>query len=266
MLNDNWFKIPRPVRNPKLRLFCFPYAGGSAITYFPWASQLNEDIELIAIQPPGRSNRMAEVAYRDMNLLVDDLAENIRSFLDVPFIFFGHSLGSRVAFELALRLKSKGLPTPTQFFASGSGAPHIAWKQKQIFDLPDEDFLIELKKLDGTPEEVLKNKDLMKLLLPLLRADFEMADTHICKATKLACPIYVFAGYEDHEIQEKNLKAWEELTEHETDVQYVSGNHFFIEKNKTLVFKKLCNQIEQWFEKFQPDVISRPVAYGVNVE
>lgn len=249
MVDNRWFCIPRPVRQPKLRLFCFPYAGGSATTYYPWAALLDPEVELVAIQPPGRSGRINETAYCDMQPLVDSLIENIVPLLNVPFIFFGHSLGSRVAYELATRLKARQLPTPTHFFASGSRAPHIAVEEKQLYKLPDEKFISELQRLNGTPEAVLQNQELMQLFLPLLRADFQIADTYVSDKVVLSCPITILAGTEDVDIKPVQLESWKELTSCAGEVHYVPGDHFFIEKNKQLVFKLLSEKIESALTK-----------------
>ena len=120
MNNSKWFVKPRPVQNPKLRLFCFPYAGGNAATFIPWKNYLPSWFELVAVHPPGRSNRMFEAPYHDMDALVADLLSHFRQLVDTPFIFFGHSLGSRVAYELAKRCQMAGLPLPQHFIASGS--------------------------------------------------------------------------------------------------------------------------------------------------
>jgi medium-chain acyl-[acyl-carrier-protein] hydrolase len=259
MVNNRWFCVPRPVRHPKLRLFCFPYAGGSATTYLPWAALLNPDVELIAIQPPGRSNRMNETAYCDMHPMVDSLIESIVPLLDTPFIFFGHSLGSRVAYELATRLKARNLPMPMHFFASGSGAPHIAWKEEQVYDLSDDEFINELQRLDGTPEEILQNREMMQLFLPVLRADFQIADTYVSEKIILNCPITILAGTEDVSIELNHLNSWKELTPYSGEVQYISGDHFFIEKNKQLVFDILCQSIEQGLRIMTPRLLAKPV-------
>ncbi|EGM76589.1 Putative thioesterase involved in non-ribosomal peptide biosynthesis [Rheinheimera sp. A13L] len=260
MVDNRWFCIPRPVRQPKLRLFCFPYAGGSATTYYPWAAMLSSEVELVAIQPPGRSSRINETAYSDMRQLVDNLIENIVPLLNVPFIFFGHSLGSRVAYELATRLKARQLPTPMQFFASGSRAPHIAGEKKQLYDLPDDAFISELQSLNGTPEEVLQNRELMQLFLPLLRADFQIADTYVSDKTVLNCPITVLAGTEDVGIKPGHLESWKELTSCAGEIHYVPGDHFFIEKNKQLVFHILSEKIESTLTKSAPGMLAGSVA------
>ena len=244
MIDNKWFCIPRPVKQPKLRLFCFPYAGGNATTYYPWAELLNPEIELVAIQPPGRSNRMNEVAHCNMHHLISDLIQNIVPLLNVPFIFFGHSLGSRIAYELATRLEAHKLPVPEHLFASGSGAPHIVKRKRQLHKLSDIDFINELQKLNGTPGEILRNKDLMQIFLPLLRADFQISDTYLSEKIVLNFPFTILAGTEDHSIEPRHLESWKELTSFPCETLYIPGDHFFIETNKNLVFHTLCEILE----------------------
>ena len=140
MTESKWFVRPNKTSDCEMRMFCFPYAGGSAATFIPWVKQLPSWLELVAVQPPGRSSRMFEEPYQEMQLLIDDLILAFKQLIDKPFMFFGHSLGSRVAFELSKRLQSEGLPLPQHFIASGSRAPFIPCREKPIFDLPEEQF------------------------------------------------------------------------------------------------------------------------------
>ena len=117
---SKWFVNPHPRPNADLRLICFPYAGGNASSFTPWLKQLDTNIELIAIQAPGRAARLFETPFNRMDALVDELLPLIPQLLDKPVIFYGHSLGSRVAFELMTRLKAKGMSLPVHFIASGS--------------------------------------------------------------------------------------------------------------------------------------------------
>jgi len=111
--------------------------------------------------------------------------------IDRPYLLFGHSLGSRIAFELALRCRQLGLPSPVSFIASGSRAPHLRTHENPIYDLPEAEFVAKLRDLKGTPEEVLRNEELIQLLTPLLRADFRIADLYCAAQTRLDCPIVV---------------------------------------------------------------------------
>jgi pimeloyl-ACP methyl ester carboxylesterase len=143
-----------------------------------WSRHLPADVELVAVQPPGRADRISERAYTDIASLVADLCAAIEQLIDRPYLLMGHSLGSRVAFELARELRRRGHPPPAHFIASGSAAPQLPARGKRIHDLPREELLVELRDLDATPEAVLENQELVELYLPMLRADFRLSETY----------------------------------------------------------------------------------------
>lgn len=235
----DWFVRPQPKLAPAARLICLPYAGGSAATYVPWSRLIPADIELIALQPPGRGSRMAEAAHSHMEPLVTELMSVFAKVTDRPYVLFGHSLGSRVGFEVILQCQRNGLPLPAHFIASGSRAPHLSKRESPIHDLPDERFIEALRELDGTPEEVLDNTELIQWLLPLLRADFRIADLHRASRTQIHCPLTVLAGTEDETVPAQDVEAWRELAAGQCDIQWVTGGHFFVERNREWVMEKV---------------------------
>src|SRR3954463_501070 len=103
-----WFHVPRPVARPRLRLVCLPYAGGSASIYHGWASELDDDVELVAVQLPGRGPRLREAPFTQMEALLGALVEAMAPLDDAPFALFGHSMGALVGFELARWLRAQG--------------------------------------------------------------------------------------------------------------------------------------------------------------
>jgi medium-chain acyl-[acyl-carrier-protein] hydrolase len=122
-MKSKWFVIPKPNTNADLKLICFPYAGGGASTYIPWIKDLPYNVELIIIQSPGRGTRINESPYVNIHSLISNLIKAIPDILDKPYILFGHSLGSRIAFELMRHLKILNYAPPQHFIASGSGGP-----------------------------------------------------------------------------------------------------------------------------------------------
>src|SRR5215471_749362 len=131
----DWFIRPQPKLAPAARLICLPYAGGSAATYVPWAKSLPPRVELIALQPPGRGSRMAESPHARMEALVAELMRAFPMLTDRPYVLFGHSLGSRVAFEVTLQCQLEGITLPVRLVASGSRAPYLAKSEPVIHDL-----------------------------------------------------------------------------------------------------------------------------------
>jgi surfactin synthase thioesterase subunit len=239
MISSEWFIRPQPKLAPVARLICLPYAGGSAATYVPWAKSLPAQVELIALQPPGRGSRMNEAPHARMESLVAQLMDVFPRITERPYVLFGHSLGARVAFEVTLQCQHKGIPLPARLIASGSRAPHLPKRQPPLHDLPDAQFVEALRDLDGTPEEILNNHDLIQWLLPLLRADFRIADQHRAPRTALNCPLTVFAGTEDETVSPAEAEAWKELTTGELDIRWVTGGHFFVERNREWVLARV---------------------------
>jgi medium-chain acyl-[acyl-carrier-protein] hydrolase len=239
-MNNKWFVIPKPNINADLKLICFPYAGGSASTFIPWIKMLPDNVELIIIQAPGRGARMGEKVYSDMQDLIGDLIKIIPTILNKPYILFGHSLGSRIAFELMNQLKGITHTLPVHFIASGSRGPHQECMKEPIHDLPPGEFIEELKNLNGTPKVVLENKELMELFLPLLKADFEIADRyHYTGEARFNCPISVLGGEDDVNICLSKLSSWGNFFEADADVHFVPGGHFFIDSHSILVQQKV---------------------------
>lgn len=230
-LNKNkLFVIPNPVLNPKIRLFCFPFAGGGAFTYYPWGGKLNDYIELVLIEPPGRGSRMSEHPHQTMEELVNEIMRHSEFITQIPYVFFGHSLGCRVAFELSCQLKYLGKPLPEYFIASGSRAPHLPNEHGVTYDLPKQGFIRELERLNGTPREVLSNNELMDLLIPILRADFKIAETYQAQEVKMPYPILVLHGEDDAGIKPHEVAAWKALSSKGYLLVQLPGDHFFINK------------------------------------
>lgn len=150
--------IPKPKINKKIRLFCFPFAGGNINTYTSWLNKFNDDVELVFIQPPGRGSRISEPPHQSMEPLIKELMQHRNFITETPYVFFGHSLGSRVAYELCCQLKLAGMQLPVYFVASGSKAPYISTNKRCLHNLPKDTFIKELEQLNGTPKEILSNK------------------------------------------------------------------------------------------------------------
>jgi medium-chain acyl-[acyl-carrier-protein] hydrolase len=226
---SSWFFHYASVRQPRLRLFCFPYAGGSARIFRSWPPFLDSSIELCVCQFPGREHRFSETAISDFPLLLTSLVSALRLSLDLPYACFGHSLGALVMFELTHQLRLQECRLPIALFPSGCRAPHLPNPHSPIHALPDEAFFAELVRLKGTPHEVLEHTELMHLMLPMLRADFTLAETYVYREQlPLTCPISVFGGRDDHEVQQSSLYAWMKQTTGSFRARFYEGDHFFL--------------------------------------
>lgn len=219
---------PRP--SARLRLFCVPYAGGSASAYRGWGDGLPASVEVCAVQLPGRETRYGEPLLTDARTAAAALAQAITPLLDRPFAFFGHSLGALVAWETVLALgRQRGGPAPAALLVSGHRAPHLPREQRPIHALPDDLFVDELRRLDGTPAEVFEDPELMALVLPQLRADFQMAETYEPAPTPpLSCPVVALGGSDDDRTPREALEAWRQSTTGPFDVRVFPGHHFYL--------------------------------------
>ena len=234
MRNDVWIK--RTGQDPQkcFRLFCFPYAGGGASIFRSWPERLPSDIEVCATQFPGREDRLRETPFARLSSLIDVLADVLYPYLDFPFAFFGHSLGSLISFELTRRLRRQKAPCPLQLFISGCRAPQIPNPDPPIHQLPHAEFIEELLRFNGTPKAVVDNPELMELLLPLLRSDLRLYETYVYDhEAPLDCPISAFAGFEDEEVSREELAAWCGQTRSRFSMQMFPGNHFFLNGNQS---------------------------------
>lgn len=212
----------------RLRLFCFPFAGGGASVFREWSDALGPDIEVCPVQLPGRESRLLEEPHYTMQNLVRSLARDLGSLLERPFAFFGHSMGALVAFELALQIRRTSGQEPVAFLASGSRGPVLP-SSSAIHDLSDDAFLAALRELDGTPREVLEEPQLMELLLPMMRADFRVNETYVHRrAERLSCPVEVFGGRTDAETTAQELQAWQASSTGPIRMTMFDGGHFFM--------------------------------------
>ena len=220
--------LRQPNTQRKLRLYCFCYAGGNAAVYAPWQALLDPAIEVCAVQLPGRGERMGEEPYTSVPALIRALALVIGRQDDLPFAFFGHSLGGLLAFELARYHKLHYMRMPEHLFVSGCDAPQYRSPSKRLHQLPDEEFIAVLKDFNGTPPGVLQHRELMELLLPTIRADFALVDDYEYRpGPPLAIPITVLVGRQEEQTPEQ-VDGWRKETLAECRVSWFHGDHFFI--------------------------------------
>ncbi len=237
-----WIAYRRPRPTARLRLFCFPYAGGGATTYRPWVDEMPPEIEVCPVQLPGREQRMREKPFTRVAPLVEALAAGLAPLLDdLPFAFFGHSMGAIIAFELAHRLHRQ---PPAQLLVSARRAPQLPPRDTSTYDLPPAEFRAKLLRMEGTPREVLDHQELMELLEPLLRADFELNDTHPPTGhPPLDVPITAFGGVRDGEVERRQLQAWREVTSGRFRLRMLAGGHFYLHQQRGSLIAAVCDSL-----------------------
>ena len=230
--------------NAQLRLFCFPYAGGNALIYRNWAGNLPPSVEVCPVQLPGRGNRLQEPSFTRLVDLVQALNQALFPYFDKPFAFFGHSMGAMIAFELARSLRRDYGLEPMHLFVSGRVAPQIRRQEPITYDLPEPELLEELRRLNGTPKEVLEHPELMQLMLPLIRADFQVVQTYkYSPEPPLSCPISAFGGLQDQGVSRAALEAWREQTAATFIIRMFDGDHFFLHGVQPLFLSILAQEL-----------------------
>jgi medium-chain acyl-[acyl-carrier-protein] hydrolase len=229
----------------RIRLFCFPYAGGGASMYNAWSEEMPPEIEVCAVQLPGRENRFAERPFSNLPALTNVLLSEIKPYLDMPFAFFGHSMGALISFELAHALQKEFNCHPQYLFVSGHRAPHLPGsRQQKIYNLPTAEFMQELRLLNGTPAEVLQSEELFELLLPALRADFELCETYSYQhQEQLSCPIFALNGLQDDDVSREMVEGWREHTTGAFSRRFFAGDHFFVRQYRSLITRLIAQHL-----------------------
>ena len=229
-----------------LNLLCLPYSGASAMVYSRWRRKLPAWLHVRPVELPGRGARMGEPLQTDMQALARQLAAEQREAAAAPYALLGHSLGALLAFELAHELQALGCPPPVALFACGTAAPTRRedydgknWRDPKT----DDELRNELRELNGTPEEVLANAELMSLTLPILRADFLLCGRYAYRQRPtLACPLHVLGG-EDDRASEAQLLAWGKETQGAFTLRMFPGRHFFIHDHEDRVLAALAESL-----------------------
>jgi len=239
-----WLFCPRPNPRANVRLFCFHYAGGNAMVFRNWHERLPASVEVCAVQLPGRGRRLNENPIASVTGLVRPVSEALVQYCDRPFAFFGHSMGALLSFEIARQLRREGRRQPEHLFLSGRRAPHLPSPGPPTYDLPTEEFLQSLRKLNGTPSEVLEQPELMQLMLPLLRADFEVCETHeYVPEPPLDCAFSIYGGLQDTGVTREELEAWREQTISSFSLRLIPGDHFFLNGSSTILLGFLSQEL-----------------------
>jgi surfactin synthase thioesterase subunit len=227
MLDPRWFHVPRPRPEARLRLFCFPHAGGGAAAYRAWPDLVGADIEVAAIRLPGRENRFAEPCFRSMAEAVDALCDAMETGVDRPFAFFGHSLGAVLAHATACALGAVGGGRLVHLFAAASGAPGQGTREP-LHTLPADTLVTRLRAYGGMPDPVLNQDALISVLLPTIRADLELAYDYHPAPGLLTCPVTALGGVDDRTMAPDDFGAWRAVTQGPFRMCLIPGGHFFV--------------------------------------
>jgi medium-chain acyl-[acyl-carrier-protein] hydrolase len=185
-----------------------------------------------------------ETSFLELPALIEALAQALLPFLDKPFALFGHSLGSLVSFELARHLRTSYGTRPLRLFVSAGPAPQIPHRRLPIHNLPESEFLEELRRLNGTPLELLNHKELMDIVLPSLRADFALYESYrYSHESPLDCPISAYGGLDDQHVKRRDLEGWRHQTSLSVSIRMFPGSHFFLRTTERTLLRALAQEL-----------------------
>lgn len=233
----------------KIRIFCFHHAGGCASFFNEWSDSFSDKYLIVPVQLPGREGRFSEALIHSLESLVDLLWQEIRPHLQQPYIFFGHSMGARIAYELAKRSASVGVSEPECLIVSGTRAPQFLI-DKVEHSLPDDELILSLGKRGGTADEILAHSELMNLLLPVIRADYELIEKAPMdrKRRTLSCPILAYGGLSDEGVKVGHLEGWKEKTSGMFKIKRFTGGHFYLNASKNELHLDMQKNLEDMLE------------------
>lgn len=240
--SDVWLRPYRSVRRPRLRLVCFPHAGGAASAFFNWPRHLPDDVEVLAACYPGREGRLDETPIDRMDRLVDAFTETLRPLLDRPLALFGHSMGASVAHEVAIRLNALPEATLAGLFVSSRVPPH---RLDDVEDFADDDALIEeVLRLGHGNAEVFDEPELRELILPALRADYRLVAAYPPGPREgIPVPVTAYGGTADPDVSMEDVRGWSEATTGTFDCRVFTGGHFYLEPHETQLVQDIAHRL-----------------------
>ena len=234
-----WVRPYRLSPMPRWRLVCFVHAGGSASFFRDWAAALPDEIDLLAIQYPGREDRFGEPCLTSMDSLAEAASQALRGYADRPLALFGHSLGAVVAYEVAARLQRQGVAVG-HLFASAHPAPQCQ-RGGQLHSGPDQALLDDVQRLAGRPNPLLADPDLRGMFLPSLRNDYRIVETYGRAApTPLDTPVTVFFPEQDPEVNLYEAQAWQAASHPPLQLRRWAGGHFYLVEQRQAVLDALA--------------------------
>lgn len=227
-----WTRAYRLTPRPRLRLVCFPHAGGSASAFRSWVDPLPADVDLLALCYPGREDRFSESCITDMTALAEGASLALRDLSDAPLALFGHSLGAALAYEVAWRLEQRGISV-ARLFASAHPAPHMQ-RGGTIYLGSDEQLLEDIHQQNGPGATLLDDADMRAIFLPIARADYQVVETYQREeTTPLQCPVHLLLGESDTEVNETEAQGWQEASHLPLSIQRFPGGHFYLIEQRT---------------------------------
>jgi surfactin synthase thioesterase subunit len=225
---EKWVRRFHPAPDARARLVCLPHAGGSASFFFPVSKALAPEVEVLAVQYPGRQDRRHEPPVDNIPDLADQIHDALRHLGDRPLALFGHSMGAILGYEVALRMRDSGLPAPAHLFVSGRRAPS-RYRDEGVHQLSNARLVSEIRTLGGTDAAMLADPEVLDMILPAVRGDYRAVETYRHDPDRgLDCPVTVLTGDSDARVSVAEARAWAEHTTGPADLHVLPGGHFFL--------------------------------------
>lgn len=225
-----------------MKLFCLPYAAGSAQIYSTWKNHISSRIEIIPIELSGRGRRIQEPLYETFDDAIADVFQLICDQIkSSDYALLGHSMGAKIAFEIAHKLREDKIQMPKHIFYLGRGAPYVPGKNEKMSGLPDLEFKEKVLQLGGTPKEFFEHPELMELFLPLIKNDFRLSEFEREEKwdTPLNCSFTIGVG-KNEDLYPEQIVGWKDFTSQSCSIHFFDGDHFFIHNN-VLPITRLVN-------------------------
>ncbi|PZG21826.1 thioesterase [Micromonospora craterilacus] len=239
-----WLRRFHDVPTSRLTLVCFPHAGGSAGFFHPMSASAKHALQVVALQYPGRQDRSGEPLLTTLSELADQAYDALRPLMGRPLAFFGHSMGATLAFEVAVRMRQRLENSPVALFASGSRAPCRPRLTDAVHLRDDNGLVAELAALNGTDPRLLREPDLLRIILPVLRADYMAVETYRYEVSlKLDCPIIALVGDADSKVEVADARAWREHSTGPFELRTFPGGHFYLTDHRTQITDLVINQL-----------------------
>lgn len=243
VLDDVWVRRYHRGSDDRPTLVCFPHAGGSASYFFSLSAALNAHVQVLALQYPGRQDRQHDPCLLSVDQLADEAFAALEPIMSRPLAFFGHSMGAVIAFEAALRMRSRYGAGPIALFASSRRAPST-YRNERVHTRDDAGLIAELRKLSGTDADLLNDEDVVRMILPPLRADYTAIETYRHRpGPNLDCPIIALIGDEDPVVDHREAAAWRDHTDGDFALHVFHGGHFYVKEHERAVADLVCRQL-----------------------